>query len=108
MLTSPYVSFLHRVLGLVASELGLVYIIPWVPWFPLDHSNSITCLFGGKKFCQTQKKKSTLGSYGRKWVRNYLSDSKKSASFKNIHCKGDSINYRTLQEFINAVVEPQI
>ena len=39
-------------------------------------------------------------SYGRKWFGDFLSDSKKkekkSASFKNIHCKGDSINYRDL------------
>ena len=53
------------------------------------------------KFCQTPKKKEkkstlvTLVTYRRKWFRNFLSDSKKkrkSASFKNIHCKGDAIN----------------
>ena len=67
----------------------------------LGHSNLITCptsFFLEKQFCQTPKKiekKLTLVSYGRKWFKKILSDSKKkSASFKNIHCKGDSINYR--------------
>ena len=47
-----------------------------------------------------KKKKSPLVPYGRKWFWNFLSDSKKkkkkSASFKNILCKGDSVNYRKL------------
>ena len=56
-------------------------------------------LFLEKKSCQTPKKK-------KKSQHWYLTDQsgfeifcqtpKKSASFKNIHCKVDSINYRKL------------
>ena len=54
-------------------------------------------LFLEKKILSDSKKKekkSSLVSYGRKWFRTFLSDSKKkkSASFKNILCKCDSIN----------------
>ena len=69
---------------------------------PLQFNYLSYKLFLEKKFCQTpkkRKKKLTLVSYGRKWFGHFLSDSKKkkkSSSFKNIHCKGDSINYRYL------------
>ena len=44
----------------------------------LGHSNSNTCrtsFFWEKKFCQSQKKSRLC--HGRKWFRNFLSDSKK-------------------------------
>ena len=71
----------------------------------LGHSNLITCLtsfFLEKKSCQTQKKKNrkvTFGVLRPKVVLKFsvrLKKKKKSASFKNIVCKGDSINYRKL------------
>ena len=80
----------------ISSKLYLDIDSP-ASFYLLGHTNLITCLtsfFGEKKICQTPKKKSTLVSYGQKWFRNFLSE--KSASFKNIHCKGDSINYRNL------------
>ena len=52
-------------------------------FYPLGHSNLITCLtsFFGKKnpvrLQKKKKKKSTSVSYGRKWLKNFLSDSKK-------------------------------
>ena len=60
-------------------------------------------LFLEKKSCQTQKKKRkkkvTFGVLRMKVVLKFsvrLQKKKKSASFKNILCKGDSINYRKL------------
>ena len=60
-------------------------------------------LFLEKKSCQTPKKKKKkviVGVLRTKVVLNFLSDSKKKkkkrASFKNILCKCDSINYRKL------------
>ena len=68
-------------------------------------------LFLEKKSGQTQKKrrkKVTFGVLRTKVVLKFSvrlqKKKKKSASFKNILCKGDSVN---LQEAIIAVVEPQ-
>ena len=87
-------------------QLSLDQLWWWVPFaIRLGHSNLITCLtsFFWKKnpvrLPKKRKKKSSLVSYGRKWFWNFLSDSnnkKKSASFKNVLCKCDSINYRKL------------
>ena len=53
-----------------------------------------------KKSCQTPKKKSPLVSYEHSGFEIFCQTPKKkeekSASFKNILCKGDSINYRKL------------
>ena len=74
-------------------------------WFPqLGHSNLITCLTT-VRLQKKKKKKVTFGVLRTKGVLKFLSDSKKkSASFKNILCKGDSINYRKLSLLL---VEPQ-
>ena len=59
-------------------------------------------LFLEKESCQTPKKKEkkvTFGVLRTKVVLKFsvrLKKKKKSASFKNILCKGDSINYRKL------------
>ena len=58
-------------------------------------------LFLEKKSCQTPKKKKKKVTFGVLRTKVVLKFSvrlqkKKSASFKNILCKGDSINYRKL------------
>ena len=52
--------------------------MPHFPFRPPQFNYLSYELFWEKKSCQTpKKKKSTLVSYGRKWLRNFLSDSKK-------------------------------
>ena len=71
----------------------------------LGHSNLITCLtsFFWKKnpvrLKKKKKKKVAFGVLRTKVVLKFsvrLKKKKKSASFKNILCKGDSINYMKL------------
>ena len=73
--------------------------------YRLGHSNLITCLtsFFWKKNpvrLQKKRKKVTFGVLRTKVVLKFSvilkKKKKKSASFKNILCKGDSINYRKL------------
>ena len=76
------------------------------------HSNLVTCLtsFFWKKNLSDSKKKEKKVTFGVLWTKVVLKFSvrltkKRGASFKNILCKGDSINYRKLS--LLYIVEPQ-
>ena len=67
---------------------------------PLQFNYLSYKLFLEKKSCQTPKKRKKVNigvlRMDESGFKNFLSDSPKKKSFKNIHCKGDSINYRKL------------
>ena len=91
-----------HVLGRGHSNLNQDWLKVGLTFFsPLGHSNLNFVLqaFFGKKILSDSKKKKR----SRLWrltddsgLEIFCQTQKKSASFKNIHCKGDSINFRNL------------
>ena len=87
-------------------SLSLSLSLSLIPWYdnlrPLQFNYVSYEHFWKKKSCQTPKKKKkkvTFGVLRTKVVLKFsvrLPKKKESASFKNILCKGDSLNYSKL------------